>query len=41
MEPHVNSVLSFFVKQLNDQFTERSGFGKSLKFDEWASFCKV
>ncbi|RYP65890.1 hypothetical protein DL771_008074 [Monosporascus sp. 5C6A] len=38
MEPHVNSVLAFFVKRLDDQFTEHAGFGKPLKFDEWASF---
>lgn len=41
MEPHINNVLAFFVKQLDDQFTELAGFGKPLKFDEWASFCKI
>lgn len=42
MEPHVDSVVAFFVKQLAARFATGPGedMGKAFDFGEWCMFCE-
>lgn len=42
MEPHVDGVVAFFAKQLENKFATDAGngMGKSFDFGEWCMFCK-
>lgn len=43
MEPHIDSVIAFFVKQLQDRFADggEGEMGKAFNFGEWAMFCEL
>lgn len=42
MEPHVDSVVAFFAKQLESKFATGAGngVGKSFNFGDWCMFCE-
>lgn len=43
MEPHIDSVIAFFAKQLQDRFTDggEGDMGTTFNFGEWAMFCEL
>lgn len=42
MEPHIDTVVGFFVKQLESKFATggEQEMGESFDFGEWCMFCK-
>jgi hypothetical protein len=42
MEPHIDSVVACFAKQLQDRYADggEKTMGKTFNFGEWAMFCK-
>lgn len=43
MEPHIDTVVAFFAKQLQDQFADGppGAMGKAFDFGQWAMFCEL
>lgn len=42
MEPHIDSVVAFFAKQLSDRFAASAGeekMGEAFDFGQWCMFC--
>lgn len=41
MEPHIDTVIAFFAKQLGDRFaTGGDKMGEAFDFGDWCMFCK-
>lgn len=42
MEPHIDSVVAFFAKQLQDRYADggKGAMGKAFDFGDWANFCE-
>lgn len=43
MEPHIDSVVAFFARQLQDRYADgiEGKMGKAFDFGDWAMFCKL
>jgi hypothetical protein len=42
MEPHIDSVVAFFTKQLLDRYADggEKTMGEAFNFGDWAMFCE-
>lgn len=42
MEPHIDGVVAFFAKQLQDRYTDggEKTMGKAFDFGNWAMYCE-